>query len=146
MANLTHLNPKSGSPPYKGLFSNCTIVPPNTSLAYISTQWAADPSTGELIEGVAGDYGKQSKVIWGNLVQILKELGATMKDVVHTTACFKEFNDEIGKEVVEAWVSVMPDKWKGDMFKPSLTFNGPAHFHRLGIVYSVQLVVAVPPK
>lgn len=49
MANLTHFNPKSGSTPYKSLFSNCTIVPPNTSLAYISTQWAADPKTGEYV-------------------------------------------------------------------------------------------------
>ncbi|KAE8454604.1 hypothetical protein EG329_000227 [Mollisiaceae sp. DMI_Dod_QoI] len=137
MANLTHFNPKAGSQAYKGLFSNCTIVPPNTSLAYISTQ---------LVEGTAGDYGKQSKVIWSNLVQILKELGAQMKDVVHTTASFSEFNDDIGKEVVEAWVSAMPDEWKEDMFKPSLTYNGVSHFHRPGIVYAVQVIVAVPSK
>ncbi len=49
MADLTHFNPKAGSKAYKGLFSNCTIVPPNTSLAYISTQWAADPATGEQV-------------------------------------------------------------------------------------------------
>jgi enamine deaminase RidA (YjgF/YER057c/UK114 family) len=88
MASLTHFNTTAGSPPYKSLFSNVTIVPPNTSLAYISTQWAADPTTGELVEGVAGDYAKQSKIIWDNLVAILKELGAEMKDVVHKTAYF----------------------------------------------------------
>ncbi|KUJ09404.1 uncharacterized protein LY89DRAFT_741117 [Mollisia scopiformis] len=146
MANLTHFNPKASSKPYMGLFSNCTIVPPNTALAYISTQWAADPSTGELVEGAAGDYTKQSKIVWTNLVETLKELGAQMKDVVHTTVSFSEFNDDIGKAVVEAWVSVMPDEWKQDMFKPSLTFNGVSIFHRPGVVYAVDLVVAVPSK
>jgi enamine deaminase RidA (YjgF/YER057c/UK114 family) len=89
MANLKHFNTTSGSPPYRSLFSNVTIVPPNTSLAYISTQWAADSTTGELVEGVANDYRKQSEIIWKNIVGILKELGAGMKDVVHRTVSFK---------------------------------------------------------
>jgi enamine deaminase RidA (YjgF/YER057c/UK114 family) len=87
--SVKFLNTTAGSPPYRGLFSNVAIVPPNTSLAYISTQWAADPKTGELMDGVADDYGKQSKIIWENIVAILKELGVSMKDVVHKTVSFK---------------------------------------------------------
>jgi enamine deaminase RidA (YjgF/YER057c/UK114 family) len=87
--SLKHLNTKAGSPPYKSLFSTVTIVPPNTTVAYISTQWAADPTTGELVEGVADDYGKQAKIIYENIVGILKELGCQMKDVIHRTVTFK---------------------------------------------------------
>jgi enamine deaminase RidA (YjgF/YER057c/UK114 family) len=89
MASPKHFNPKAGSPPYRSLFSNVTIVPPNSSLAYISTQWAADPATGELVEGVADDYGKQSSIVFTNITAILKELGVGMKDVVHRTVSFK---------------------------------------------------------
>jgi enamine deaminase RidA (YjgF/YER057c/UK114 family) len=85
MSSLKHFNPEAGSPPYKNLFSNITIVPANTSVAYISTQWAADPATGKLVEGSEGDVAKQSKIVWTNIVAILKELGATMKDIVHRT-------------------------------------------------------------
>jgi enamine deaminase RidA (YjgF/YER057c/UK114 family) len=88
MASLKHFNPKAGSPPYKSLFSNVTVVPPNTTLAYISTQWAADPETGELVKGCEGDAGKQAQIIWTNITAILKELGAEMKDVVHRTVTF----------------------------------------------------------
>lgn len=88
MPSPTHLNTQAGAPPYKSLFSTVSIVPPNTSLAYISTQWAADPSTGELAEGVAGDYTKQAEIIWKNIASILKELGAEMKDVVYRTVSF----------------------------------------------------------
>ncbi|KAH7390341.1 hypothetical protein BKA64DRAFT_678998 [Cadophora sp. MPI-SDFR-AT-0126] len=143
MANLTHFNPKHGSMPYKSLFSNVTIVPPNTSLAFISSQWAADPSTGELVEGTAGDYFKQSQIIYQNLVSILKELGAEFKDIVHRTVSFLEFSDDIGKAVIEGMMSALPDEWKADAFAPSLAFNGPAIFHRPGMVYVVDFVVAV---
>ena len=51
MSSVQHLNTKVGAVPYKGLFSTVSIVPPNTTIAYISTQWAADPKTGELPEG-----------------------------------------------------------------------------------------------
>lgn len=89
MPELTHFNTKAGAPPYRSLFSTVTLVPPNTSLAYISTQWAADPTTGELVEGVEGDYFKQSEIIYRNVVAILKELGAELKDIVHRTVSFK---------------------------------------------------------
>jgi hypothetical protein len=46
--------------------------------------------------------------------------------------------------VVEAQMSVLPDEWKPDALKSALKFNGVAHFHRPGIVYAVELVVAVP--
>lgn len=88
MSSLKHFNTQAGSPPYKNLFHNVTIVPPNTSLAYISTQWAADPATGELSVGTEGDISKQAKIIWTNIAAILKELGAEMKDVIHRTVSF----------------------------------------------------------
>jgi enamine deaminase RidA (YjgF/YER057c/UK114 family) len=87
--SLKFMNTTAGSPPYKSLFSTVTIVPPNTSVAYISTQWAADPKTGELADGVADDYGKQATIIYENIVGILKELGCGMKDVIHRTVTFK---------------------------------------------------------
>jgi enamine deaminase RidA (YjgF/YER057c/UK114 family) len=90
MSSTTHFNPTAGSLPYKGLFSSVSIVPAGCSLAYISTQWAADPVTGELIEGIADDYAAQSKVVWTNICEILKELGVGMKDVVHRTVSSKQ--------------------------------------------------------
>jgi enamine deaminase RidA (YjgF/YER057c/UK114 family) len=89
MPEVKHLNTAAGAIPYKSLFSTVSIVPPNTSIAYISTQWAADAKTGELVEGTTDDYYKQSKVIWEHIVGILRELGAEMKDVVHKTVSFK---------------------------------------------------------
>jgi hypothetical protein len=67
MSSPKHFNPIAGSPPYKNLFSNVTIAPTNYSLAFISTQWAADPSTGELMEGEADDYLKQRSAVWKNI-------------------------------------------------------------------------------
>jgi hypothetical protein len=58
----------------------------------------------------------------------------------------REFNEEIGKVSVEAALSVTPDEWKADVFSSSLTFNGQAFFHAPGIVYTVELIVAVPAK
>jgi hypothetical protein len=57
---------------------------------------------------------------------------------------YREFTDDIGKAVVEAEMAVIPDEWKADALKASLTYNGVGHFHRPGIVYGVGLVVAVP--
>ena len=88
MAGVKHFDTQAGAPPYKNLFHTVSIVPPNTSLAFISTQWAADPATGNLVEGTEGDVYKQSKVLWGHIVGILKELGAEMKDIVHRTVNF----------------------------------------------------------
>jgi len=85
MSALKHFNTKAGAAPYRDLFHTVTIVPPNTSLAYISTQWAADPATGELVAGSEGNAGKQAGIVWTNIAAILKELGAEMKDVVHRT-------------------------------------------------------------
>lgn len=106
---------------------------------------------------------------------ILKELGLTFKDILHRTTSFKyvfpqyapvlplylkvksrnkasaylstrDFNQDIGKEVVEGMMTIVPDEWKGDNFKSAMTFNGAGHFHAPGIVYAVDLVVAVPAK
>jgi len=89
MPSPTHLNTQSGSPAHKSLYSIVSIVPPNTSLAYISTQWASDPATGELMEGVEDDLFKQAAIVWGNIVNILQELGCEMKDIVHRNVSFK---------------------------------------------------------
>jgi hypothetical protein len=58
----------------------------------------------------------------------------------------REFNEEIGKVSVEAALSVTPDEWKADVFSSSLTFNGQAFFHAPGVVYTIELIVAVPAK
>ena len=58
----------------------------------------------------------------------------------------RDFTDDIGKQAAEGALSVVPDEWKANVFSSSLTFNGQAHFHRPGIVYSVEIVVAVPNK
>jgi len=146
MTDLTHFNTKAGAKPYRDLFSTVTIVPPNTSLAYISTQWAADVETGELGEGVAGDYYAQSSIVWANIVGILKELKADAGDIVHRTISFKEFDDAIGKQVIDAMMSVLPEEWKAKILKSAVTYKGADHFHRPGIVYAVELIVAIPPK
>ncbi len=57
----------------------------------------------------------------------------------------RKFKDDSGKAGVEA-SEVVPDEWKGDLFKNALTYNGPANFHREGIVYAVDMIVAVPAK
>jgi hypothetical protein len=41
-------------------------------------------------------------------------------------------------------MAVLPDEWKGDALKSSLKFNGVAFCHRPGLVYAVDLVIAVP--
>ncbi|KAE9365115.1 hypothetical protein N431DRAFT_518124 [Stipitochalara longipes BDJ] len=146
MSSPKHFNTQAGAPPYKNLYHTVTIVPPNTTLAYLSTQWAADSATGELVAGCEGDAGKQSKIVWTNIVAILKELGAEMKDVVHRTVNFIEFDDEKAKEVAMAAVAAMPDEWKTDLFSSAMKYVGVSHFHKPGIVYAVDLVVAVPNK
>jgi enamine deaminase RidA (YjgF/YER057c/UK114 family) len=89
MATLPkHFNTVAGATPYKDLFTKVTIVPPNCSLAFISTQYACDAETGELPAGMEGDYAKQSAKIWEQIVAMLKELGVTMKEVVHVTVNF----------------------------------------------------------
>jgi enamine deaminase RidA (YjgF/YER057c/UK114 family) len=89
MATLPkHFNTVAGATPYKDLFTKVTIVPANCSLAFISTQFACDPETGELPVGMEGDYAKQSAKIWEQVVEILKELGVTLKEVVHVTVNF----------------------------------------------------------
>jgi len=42
-------------------------------------------------------------------------------------------------------MSVLPDEWKEYALKASLNYHGVGHFHREGIVFAVELVVAVPP-
>lgn len=57
-----------------------------------------------------------------------------------------EFNDDIGKAVVEAQFSAMPDEWKEHALTSALTFNQVSAFHRPGMVYTVDVLVAVPSK
>lgn len=89
MTTVKFFNPTTAPGPYKNYFHNVAIVPPNTSIAYVSTQWAVDPETGDLTEGVADDYGKQAAIVWTNIVKILRELEVELKDVVHKVVSFK---------------------------------------------------------
>jgi hypothetical protein len=57
-----------------------------------------------------------------------------------------DFNEEIGKTVVEGGLSVTPDKWKADTFLSALQYNSQSKFHEDGMVYSVDIIVALPAK
>lgn len=101
-------NTVAGATPYKGLFTKVAIVPANCSLAFISTQFACDPETGELPVGMEGDYAKQSAKIWEQIVGILKELGVTMKEVVHVTVNFSSVFRHQLKQFFLAFSSGLP--------------------------------------
>jgi enamine deaminase RidA (YjgF/YER057c/UK114 family) len=84
-----HFNTTAGAIPYRDLFKKVSISPADCSLAFISTQWAADPKTGELVDGVADDYGKQAEIVWTNVCDMLRELGVTLENVVNMKAQFR---------------------------------------------------------
>jgi hypothetical protein len=56
----------------------------------------------------------------------------------------REFDEEKGKAAVVGSMEAIPDEWKPDAFSSSLKFNGVSHFHQPGIVYAVDIIVAVP--
>lgn len=58
----------------------------------------------------------------------------------------RNFDDTIGKDVVEAMMAVLPPEWHENALSSALTYQGMDHFHRPGIVYTVDLIVAVPSK
>lgn len=90
MTSIRRLTPHQiGAPPYKSLYSTVSIIPPNTSIAYISLQWAADPLTGEMVKGGEGSYYHQAKQVWTNVVAILKELGVGLEACVHRTTNYR---------------------------------------------------------
>jgi hypothetical protein len=43
-------------------------------------------------------------------------------------------------------VGVLPTEWQADALSSALTYQGMDHFHRPGIVYTVDLIAAVPAK
>lgn len=61
-----------------------------------------------------------------------------------TNGVCREFDDDKGKAVVEGTLAAIPDEWKADVFSSSLKYAGASHFHRPGIAYAVDLIVAVP--
>jgi len=143
MSSLIFSNPTGAVPPYKNLFSSVTTVPPNTSLAFISTQWAGDKDGNVLFPN---DYRAQSKVIAENVVKILEEMGCGFKDIILRKMSVVDFNDDIGKEMTEASIEAVPDDQKEFMFKSSFQFCRTPGFHKDGIVVSLDLIVAVPTK
>jgi len=58
----------------------------------------------------------------------------------------REFDEEKGKAAVMGSMESIPDEWKPDAFASSLKYNGVKHFHEPGIVYAVELIVAVPNR
>jgi hypothetical protein len=56
----------------------------------------------------------------------------------------REFNDDIGKTAVAGMMAAIPDEWKANALDSSLKYAGVSHFHKPGIVYSVDVIVAVP--
>ena len=79
MSSLIYSNPASAVPPYKNLYSSVVTVPPNTSLAFVSTQWAGDKDGNVLFRN---DYFMQAKIVKENLVKILQEMGCRNKDII----------------------------------------------------------------
>lgn len=79
MSSITFSNPKGAVPPYEDLYSTVAIIPPNTSVAYVSTQWAGDINSNVV---APNNYCAQSKHVWGNTNKILKEMGCSLKNVV----------------------------------------------------------------
>ncbi len=57
---------------------------------YVSGQLAINPATGELYKG--GDIKEETKLCLINLEAILKEAGASLKDVVKCTVFIKDMN------------------------------------------------------
>jgi hypothetical protein len=58
----------------------------------------------------------------------------------------REFSDDIGKQAVEAMMGAIPDEWKQYAMLSSTFYRGVGHFHRPGIVYALDLVVALPAQ
>ena len=86
MATVKHYNPTGVCPPHKNLYSTVTVIPPNHSLVFISTQWAGDEN-GDVVS--PGDYVEQSKVIHANLAKILEQNHWNYTHIVHRTIQFK---------------------------------------------------------
>jgi len=59
---------------------------------------------------------------------------------------YREFSEDIGKNVAMGAVAATPDEWKSDIFSSALKYSGVSHFHVPGMVYAVDIVVAVPNK
>lgn len=57
---------------------------------YVSGQLAINPATGELYKG--GDIKEETKICLMNLMAILEEAGASLKDVVKCTVFIKDMN------------------------------------------------------
>lgn len=57
-----------------------------------------------------------------------------------------EFSDDIGVAVVQGQMAACPDEWKEYALMSSLTFNQVSAFHRPGMVYTVDIIVALPSK
>jgi len=142
MSSLIYSNPAGSVPPYKDLYTTVVTVPPNTALAFVSTQWAGDADSNVLFPN---DYRKQAKYIWENLAKMLKDMGCGLKDVVLKKLTVVDFNDDIGKETTEAFIECFPDE-KEYLFKSGVEFARAPGFHKPGIVISIGLIVVVPAK
>jgi len=57
---------------------------------YVSGQLAINPTTGELYKG--GDIKEETRICLMNLEAILKQAGASLKDVVKCTVFIKDMN------------------------------------------------------
>lgn len=85
MANaIVHTNnaPAAVGPYSQGIKAGNTI--------YVSGQLAINPATGELYSG--GDIKEETKIVLTNVSAVLKEAGASLKDVVKCTVYIKDMN------------------------------------------------------
>lgn len=69
-------------------FTQAVVVPPGSSLVFVSGITARQGPTGELLRD--GDIEQQSRLVLDNLQAILAEAGATLDDVVKTVTYVRD--------------------------------------------------------
>jgi 2-iminobutanoate/2-iminopropanoate deaminase len=81
----------SQAPAAIGPYSQAIVVPVGDSrMIFCSGQIPLDPVTGNI---VAGDVSDQARRVLENVIAVLAEAGATLRDVVKTTMYLADLND-----------------------------------------------------
>lgn len=73
-----------------GPYSQAIAVESGARMVFLSGQIALDPTTGQI---VPGGIEVETKQVMKNIEAVLKEVGATLENVVKTTIFLKDFND-----------------------------------------------------
>jgi 2-iminobutanoate/2-iminopropanoate deaminase len=83
----SRINP-DGVPPASAFYSHCVVVPPGTTLLYVSGQVGSDA------QGVlAPDFAGQIRQAWRNIVTCLTAAAATIDDLVQVRSYLVDGQD-----------------------------------------------------